>query len=86
MRLTIISNYNHGTTIGAQRVTRTTECLKQFLEKQEAEYFEAVSQEVSLDRDCELDSESAGLSMDDILSAPSVCKRHAFAPLNQRSK
>ena len=78
MKLTIAANYSHGTTIGGERRMMRLEYLRQFLERQDDEYFEELAAEISMDRGCVTDPESAHFLIDDYLESPSLKNRGIF--------
>ena len=78
IKLTIAASYSHGTTIGGERRMIRLEYLRQFLEKQDAEYFEDLAAEIGMDRGCVIDPESAHFLIDDYLEAPSIKNRGLF--------
>ena len=79
MKLTIISNYGHGAYLSGDRLLSRQGHFKNWLAKQDSQYFDMVAEEVMLDRDeVGVDGESAALNMTDFLSAKSIKTRGGF--------
>lgn len=51
MKLTIISNYGHGAYLSGDRLLSRQGHFKNWLAKQDSQYFDMVAEEVMLDRD-----------------------------------
>ena len=82
LKLTVISNFNHGAWSSGDRFQMKSDYFKSFLGKQPPEYFEELSDEISLDRHqpaAESPSVSIVLEAQDLLSSEVMVKRLAFA-------
>lgn len=79
MKLTIISNYGHGSFGSGDRHLTRQEHVKSWLAKRDQWYFETTAEEIALDRgELGLDTESAHLCMSDFLDADSIRTRGGF--------
>ncbi|CAE7631480.1 unnamed protein product, partial [Symbiodinium sp. CCMP2456] len=80
MRLTIAANYGHGTRLTGERVTMRREYLERWLEKQEEQYFEEISEEINHDRgERGMTSDAVQASITDFLESDLIKRRAHFA-------
>ena len=81
MRLTIAANYGHGTRLTGERVTMRREYLETWLEKQDEQYFDEISEEINHDRgETGMTSDAVQASMTDFLESPLIKRRAHFVP------
>lgn len=82
MRLTVASNYPHGTKLTGERGTLRKQMLQSFLAKQDEQYYEDISEEIALDRGITNDGvgqDACRLLLEDFLETPSIRKRGDYA-------
>lgn len=81
MKLTLISNYGHGSFKSGDRMYTRQQYVKAWLDKKQVDYFESVAEEIALDRGHHhVDAADARVSMSDFLESPLISRRGGYAP------
>ncbi len=78
MKLTVLCNFNHGSFCSGDRLYQKQELFQRFLNRQDENYFIERAEEVSFDRNEEVDESTARSSLQDFMDCQSIKNRLKF--------
>jgi hypothetical protein len=78
LKLTIISNFNHGSFVSGDRMYTKREVFGQWLRGKDHDYFADIAEEIAMDREENINQDTAILYMNDFMESPAIAKRLEF--------